>query len=144
MDTTHGHHIPGTTIDHSYRPTITCGTLRGCSKCYGEAYHATTVSVSPDDMRRKVSLMLNIDPQTKARTIVARYYNENRANEEEISEITLKEVHIVWFAKTLKNWKALVTTDVPDNVYYEITYNGQAKITYVDVYKKTKNYAIQD
>lgn len=34
------------------------------------------------------------------------------------------EVYVVWFSKTLGNWKALVSTTLPDGMYYEITYNG--------------------
>lgn len=31
---------------------------------------------------------------------------------------------VVWFSKTLQNWKALVSTNVSDGMYYEVTYNG--------------------
>ena len=54
--------------------------------------------------------------------------------------ITLDDIYIVWFCKTLQNWKALVSTTITDGMYYEITYNGNIGETYVDVYKKWENY----
>lgn len=59
--------------------------------------------------------------------------------------ITQDDVFIVWFAKTLQNWKALVSTVVPDDhLYFELTYNGDKKETYIDVYDKITNIAIPD
>lgn len=54
------------------------------------------------------------------------------------------DVFIVWFSKTLQNWKALVSTTVSDGMYYEITHNGDKKETYLDVYKKWENQCIAD
>lgn len=48
-------------------------------------------------------------------------------------------VYIVWFCKTLQNWKALVSTTLPDGKYYEVTFNGDADEMYLDVYVKTDN-----
>lgn len=49
------------------------------------------------------------------------------------------EVYVVWFAKTLQNWKALLSTTLPDGMYYEVTYNGDKGETYLDAYKKFEN-----
>jgi hypothetical protein len=51
---------------------------------------------------------------------------------------------LVWFCKTLQNWKALVITTLPDNMYFEVTYNGDKKETYIDVYDKTQNVVVRD
>jgi hypothetical protein len=48
-------------------------------------------------------------------------------------------VYIVWFCKTLQNWKALVSTTLPDGKYYEVTFNGDKNEMYLDVYVKTDN-----
>ena len=59
--------------------------------------------------------------------------------------LTEDHVYIVWFAKTLQNWKALLSTDIPgDGVYYELTYDGNKQQTYVDFYKKQSNTVITD
>lgn len=52
---------------------------------------------------------------------------------------TEDEVYVVWFAKTLQNWKALVSTTLPDGMYYEVTHNGDKGETYLDAYKKFDN-----
>ena len=59
-------------------------------------------------------------------------------------QITLDNVFIVWFCKTLQNWKALVSTTLPDGMYYEVTYNGDKKEVYLDAYKKFENQKIDD
>lgn len=53
-------------------------------------------------------------------------------------------VYVVWFSKTLQNWKALVSTTLPDGMYYEVTYNGDKREAYIDAYKKFDNIAVAD
>ena len=57
-------------------------------------------------------------------------------------QIALDDVYIVWFCKTLQNWKALLSTTLPDGMYYEVTYNGDKKEVYLDAYKKFENQKI--
>ncbi len=52
-------------------------------------------------------------------------------------------VYVVWWSKTLQNWKALVSTTLPDGMYYEVTHNGDAGETYLDAYKKFDNVVVQ-
>lgn len=59
-------------------------------------------------------------------------------------QITMDDVYIVWFSKTLQNWKALVSTTASDGMYYEVTYNGDKHEAYLDVYKKWENRVIKD
>lgn len=66
--------------------------------------------------------------------------NHHRNNK----KITEDDVFIVWFCKTLQNWKALVSTTVSDGMYYEITHNGDKGETYLDAYKKWENVRIPD
>ena len=54
------------------------------------------------------------------------------------------ELFIVWFCKTLGNWKALISTDVYDGAYWEVTHNGAKTETYVDTYNKIRNVAVKD
>ena len=52
-------------------------------------------------------------------------------------------VYIVWKAKVLQNWKYLISTDVPDNYYYELTFNGDKNEWYLDAYARTTNVCIR-
>lgn len=79
----------------------------------------------------------------KAKRLVVEYYN-NHVDVTDGFKISENQVYIVWFSKTLQNWKALVSTTVPDGQYYEVTYNGDKKETYVDVYKKWDNVRVPD
>lgn len=52
------------------------------------------------------------------------------------------EVYVVWFCFILGGWKALVSTSLPDGMYYEVTHNVVKNETYLDVYKKFDNVCI--
>lgn len=52
------------------------------------------------------------------------------------TKFTFNDVYIVWSCKTLQNWKALISTNLPDGMYYECTYDGDKNVTYLDAYKK--------
>ena len=79
----------------------------------------------------------------KAKQLVVNYYN-SRVERTDDFEISEENVFIVWFCKTLQNWKALVSTTVSDGMYYEVTYNGDKHETYLDAYKKWENVRIVD
>lgn len=81
--------------------------------------------------------------QEKARQIVVDYFNSHVDKTDGV-QISIEDVYVVWFCKTLQNWKALLSTKVPDGVYYEITHNGDRDETYVDVYKKWENLCVKD
>lgn len=51
-------------------------------------------------------------------------------------------VFIVWKCKTLQNWKYLISTSLQDDMYYELTYNGDKNEWYLDAYKKVENRKI--
>ena len=53
-------------------------------------------------------------------------------------------VSIVWYAKILKNFKAIAVVDrsIGHNIY-EITYNGDTDELYVDYYTKDVNFALE-
>lgn len=54
-------------------------------------------------------------------------------------QITTNDVYVVWYCKTLQNWKALASTTLPDGMYYELTLNGDKGELYFDAYKKFEN-----
>lgn len=49
------------------------------------------------------------------------------------------EIFVVWKAKVLQNWKFLISSDIPDGMYYELTFNGDKNEWYLDAYKKFEN-----
>ena len=79
--------------------------------------------------------------QDIAKKIVLDYANKHIDKTDNV-QITLDDVYIVWFCKTLQNWKALLSTTLPDGMYYEVTYNGDKKEVYLDAYKKFENRKI--
>ena len=72
-----------------------------------------------------------------ARTVL---FNEFSYNS---NKITPEDMYIVWFSKTLQNWKALVS-GVYVKEYIEITYNGDRQEAYLDVYQKVCDECIKD
>ena len=76
--------------------------------------------------------------QDMAKKIVLDYTNEH-LDKTDNAQITMDDVVIVWFCKTLQNWKALVSILPPNGMYYEVTYNGDKKEVYLDTYKKFEN-----
>lgn len=76
---------------------------------------------------------------TKARNAVHEWYRQNG-----IFDVKQEDVYIVWFSKTLQNFKALVSTTLPDGRYFEVTYNGDKGELYLDVYEKKENITIKD
>lgn len=81
--------------------------------------------------------------QEKAKQIVIDYYNEH-VEMTDNKKLKESEVFIVWFSKTMQNWKALISTTISDGMYYEVTYNGDKKETYLDAYKKWENVCVKD
>ena len=79
--------------------------------------------------------------QQIAKEVVLNYANKHVDKTNNV-QITLDNVYIVWFCKTLQNWKALLSTTLPDGMYYEVTYNGDKKEVYLDSYKKFENQKI--
>jgi len=80
----------------------------------------------------------------KARRIVYEYIKPRLEKTDTHVTFAPDEVYIVWFSKTLQNWKALVSTTLPDGMYYEVTYSGDKEETYLDAYKKFENTCIKD
>ena len=79
----------------------------------------------------------------RAKELVVNYFNDH-VEITDNKKITEDDVFVVWFCKTLQNWKALVSTTVSDGMYYEVTHNGDKGETYLDVYKKWENVCIPD
>ena len=70
---------------------------------------------------------------------VKNYSNEHHFLNDSVRQ---KDVFIVWYCKTLQNWKALAGI-YGRNEYFELTYNGDKKELYLDVYKKSENVCLK-
>ena len=75
---------------------------------------------------------------------VVDYFNNRKDSTDKNGDITEDNVFIVWMCKTLQNHKAMVSTTVSDGMYYELTYNGDEKVWYLDAYKKFENKVVAD
>ena len=53
------------------------------------------------------------------------------------------EVYTVWKAKVLQNWKFLLSSDLFDGMYYELTFDGDKNEWYLDAYKKFENRVVR-
>ena len=73
----------------------------------------------------------------KAKEIVKRYIEAHTDN----LDYTL---FVVWQAKILQNYKCLISTTIPRWTYFELTYDGDRKCWYFDVYRKFENQEIPD
>lgn len=82
--------------------------------------------------------MGNISYMDRAKIAVRDYVNDNLDKSDGVL-ITTDQVYIVWFCKTLQNWKALASTTLLDGMYYEITADGDKRAVYIDAYKKFQN-----
>jgi hypothetical protein len=82
--------------------------------------------------------------QQKAKQVVFTYVKDRLEKTDTHVTFSPDEIYVVWFCKTLQNWKCLISTTLPDGMYYEVTYNGNDLCTYVDAYKKFDNVRITD
>ena len=84
--------------------------------------------------------MSNEEFMQKCKDLVKEYAIEDLDKSDEIPEF---KVYVVWGCKTLQNSKALLSTDLKDGMYYELTMNGDKKEIYFDAYKKFENKCIK-
>lgn len=70
------------------------------------------------------------------------------ANAHEIAELTPDQIYVVWFSFVRGNWKAMLSTSIPDGRIYEVSYkrendgsDGPSSLI-VDSYIKTHNIEV--
>lgn len=59
------------------------------------------------------------------------------------SNLKTDDLHLVWFAKTLQNFKCVLIDLLDNQRYYECTYNGDKDELYVDIYEKQYNVCLK-
>lgn len=70
-------------------------------------------------------------------------YSVNHFDVTDDVKFDMSDVYVVWYSKTLQNAKALLSTNLPDGMYYEVTYNGTKDEIYFDAYKKFQNFRVE-
>lgn len=97
--------------------------------------------------------MTNSEVFARAKTLACDYSNKHIAiGLSKYADVLLSraplfspdDFYIVWFCKTLQNWKTMLSTDKASGVYFEVTYNGDKGETYIDVYFKKDNLCVKD
>ena len=76
-----------------------------------------------------------------ARNMVFAFVKDRLEKTDTHVTFAVDEVYVVWFAYVLGNWKALVSTSLPDGMYYEVTFDKDKQKVYIDSYKKFDNQA---
>lgn len=80
----------------------------------------------------------------KAKELVADYTNQHTdVSDGDSRLIQPEDVYVVWYSKTLQNAKALLSTPLPDGMYYEVTLDGDRDAIYFDAYKKFHNMRVE-
>lgn len=85
-----------------------------------------------------------LSPLTKALDLTYTYVSSHLEKTDTHVSFGSDDVYIVCFCYILGGWKALLSTALPDGMYYEVTYNAQKKETYLDAYKKFENICVPD
>jgi len=81
----------------------------------------------------------SIRPQVIAMEVVYNYVSARLDKTNLRARFDFDDIYVTWFCKTLQNWKALITTTLPDGMYYEVSYDGEKEKIYLDAYKKFEN-----
>lgn len=58
--------------------------------------------------------------------------------------LELDDVYVVWFCYIAGGWKALLSTNLPDGMYYEVTAPANKDAVYLDAYKRFDQAVIKD
>ena len=67
-----------------------------------------------------------------------RWFNESVADHD-VPPIGEGEAYVVWFCFILGRAKCLLSTTRPDHRYYELTWDPERSMVYVDAYVKARN-----
>lgn len=75
----------------------------------------------------------------KVKVFIRKYVLEHLDKSDPIPQF---DVFVVWQCYILGNAKWLLSTTLPDGMYYEVTYNKAKDEFYLDAYKKFENICI--
>ncbi len=75
-----------------------------------------------------------------AKTVVSENYNGHRRPGQ--AKIQPSSVFIIWYAKVLGNWKAIVGSPAAKDLLWSVTYDAEKDVIYLDFYKTITNVVI--
>jgi hypothetical protein len=98
-----------------------------------------------DDVLKNHEYMVgsDVDYQEKAKKYVRDYVIQQNRQYSNLPDPEFT-VYVIWWSKTLQNWKGVFGTTLPDGKMYELTHDGDKKTTYFDAYAKLHNFAITE
>lgn len=143
--TTHGYHIPGTVFGTPPDLRAKCGGINLCLKCGQEAIRSLAEQknrVESGYVPPKQNEPTDYPALAKSyvkRAVDAYYRDLTGGGVHPDEELPAYDIYVIWFTKTLQNWKAVVSTTLEDGRIYEVTHNGDAGETYVDRCIKEQN-----
>lgn len=93
---------------------------------------------NPKEVYGDVQYKLGLDD---AKELVCQYIVENATDIDYTNalQLTNNDILVTWWCYILGGWKCLLSTDRPDGMYYEVTYNHTKNELYLDAYKREKN-----
>lgn len=104
--------------------------------------------LNPKEIKKPVKYVESdrspVDHQGRALDLVYAYVKSRLEKTDTHVDFGPSDVYVVWFSKTLGNWKALLSTTLPDGMYYEVTHDGVACYDYIDAYKKFENVGVPE
>ena len=70
-----------------------------------------------------------------AKRLAMENYNSTR-DASKYPELAMESFYVVWYAKTLNHWRAVVESQQASRLSWSISYNGGKDEAYIDVWKK--------
>lgn len=136
--TRHGYLIPGTQPADPEPYKSRCKGPGECPICSKDVkdWNASQLALNAIDTVQNLS----VDFQHQAMEMVRNYIAENYSGPGYLNF----DMYVVWFCKTLQNWKAIVCSTMADGHMYEVTHNGDKGETYIDDYVKVDNVVVPD
>jgi hypothetical protein len=72
-----------------------------------------------------------------ARALVFDYVKEHLdPSDKVVPELGFDDIYLVSFTYVTGSWKALISTTLPDGMYYEVTFDASKGVAYIDAYKR--------
>jgi hypothetical protein len=79
-----------------------------------------------------------------ARRLVFDYVSVRLAKANSDAEFHEDDISVYWFSKDGEDWRVLLTTTLPDNIYYRVNHSGINREIALDVYHKYDTITIPD